>query len=259
MPEPKDINPPDNLDWQSWVDRWDRMQARHIPRRTERFETIVRLIKATQPHVTRVLDLGCGTGSLMLTIHTAFPAADITGIDFDPTMLWLARARCARLGSRARIELLDLRDPAWLQSITVPVDAVVSATALHWFTAGELAVLYRQIAGILKPGGMFLNADHAGSDVLTIQTEWERERDAMLAQEDAFHNETWEEFWAAFAQALNLDIDEIRKRVIGGWEGGIEEGLPLAWHFDKLREAGFVDVDCFWRCAYDAIYGGVRG
>ena len=38
---------------------------------------------------------------------------------------------------------------------------------------------------------------------------------------------------------------------------GVEEGLPLAWHFDKLTESGFSSVDCFWRCDCDAIYGGI--
>jgi hypothetical protein len=36
-------------------------------------------------------------------------------------------------------------------------------------------------------------------------------------------------------------------------------GLPLAWHFDRLRESGFAQVDCLWRCDGDAIYGGIKG
>jgi hypothetical protein len=34
-------------------------------------------------------------------------------------------------------------------------------------------------------------------------------------------------------------------------------GVPLAWHFDKLRAAGFTCVDCFRRLDCDAIYGGL--
>lgn len=38
----------------------------------------------------------------------------------------------------------------------------------------------------------------------------------------------------------------------------VEEGLPLAWHLDTVREHGFAHVDCFWRSDRDAIYGGIR-
>jgi hypothetical protein len=68
----------------------------------------------------------------------------------------------------------------------------------------------------------------------------------------------WDSFWTAYTAALGLDAAEADARVLGGWDGGVEEGLPLAWHLDALREAGFGAVDCFWRCDCDAIYGGFR-
>jgi SAM-dependent methyltransferase len=258
MTDRHDIRPPDDLDWQSWVDRWDRMQERYLVKRGERFEVIARLIGKTQDRVAKVVDLGCGTGSLMLDVLTAFPNTEVLGIDFDPTMLWLARARLERFGRRSHTELLDLREPSWLRAVPAPVDAVVSATALHWFSPAQLAGLYQQVAHILKPGGIFLNADHVGSDFQAIQREWERHRAQMREQEGTSQSDDWDGFWAAYSSALRLDVNEIHQRVIGGWEGGVEEGLPLPWHLDKLRENGFVHVDCFWRCDCDAIYGGIR-
>ncbi|MBI4765240.1 MAG: class I SAM-dependent methyltransferase, partial [Deltaproteobacteria bacterium] len=180
-----DITPPSDLDWQSWVERWDRMQERYLVRRTERFEVITRLMRQTPHGVSKVVDLGCGTGSLMRGILDAFPDAEVVGIDFDPTMLWLARARLEQFGQRSRIQLTDLRQPGWLRTVSAPVDAVVSATALHWLSPMELTVLYGQIAQILRPGGIFLNADHVGSDLPAVQQEWERHRADMREQEGA--------------------------------------------------------------------------
>ncbi len=253
-----DINKPPSLDWQSWVDRWDRMQERYLVNRPERFEVISRLIRRTQQTVTKVVDLGCGTGSLMLGVLDVFPNAEVLGVDFDPSLLWLARARLERFGSRSRTELLDLRNPSWTHSITGPVDAVISATALHWLSPAQLASAYHGIAQILRSGGIFLNADHVGSDSPEVQREWECHRAEMLKQEGKDQSDDWEGFWAEYSKALKLDAREIHQRVIGGWEGGVEEGLPLSWHFDRLRENGFVHVDCFWRCDCDAIYGGIR-
>jgi hypothetical protein len=64
----------------------------------------------------------------------------------------------------------------------------------------------------------------------------------------------WDGFWDAYLHALGA-----APRKAGGWEGGVEVGLPLAWHLDVLRACGFRAVDCFWRCDCDAIYGGVAG
>ena len=50
--------------------------------------------------------------------------------------------------------LNDLRQPSWIEAVESPVDAVVSATALHWLTPEQLAGLYRQIAQVLRPGGI---------------------------------------------------------------------------------------------------------
>ena len=253
-----DIRPPPDLDWQHWVDSWDRMQERYLVERNQRFETMVRLIRETQDSLEAVLDLGCGTGSLMSSVLEAFPEARVSGIDFDPAILWLAEARLARFGDRSRVLLADMRRASWTRDVPSGLDAVVSATALHWLAEPQLASLYPQVAALMRPGAIFLNADHVGSDCPGIQRVWERGRDFALSRQGGARSDHWDDFWGAYSRALGLDLDPIRRRVAGDWEDGVEEGLPLAWHFDRLRESGFGSVDCFWRTDCDAIYGGVR-
>jgi len=139
-----------------------------------------------------------------------------------------------------------------------PLDAVVSATALHWLNAAQLSGVYRQIGPLMRPGAIFLNADHAGSDCPGIQRAWELQRDLALSRQGGAQGDHWDAFWREYSQALGLDLDPIRRRVAADWEDGVEDGLPLAWHLDRLRESGFASVDCFWRSDCDAIYGGVR-
>ena len=234
------------------------MQERYLVERHERFETMIRIIRDTQPRISRILDLGCGSGSLMLELLEAFPEAKVIGIDYDPTLLLLARGRLAGFGERATIVLADLRDAKWVDNISTPVNAVVSATALHWFTENHLSKLYEQIAAVMRSGGIFLNADHVGSGSEAIQTAWERNRQAMRLSESDPNADDWDGFWNDYFDALGLDIRDFHQRVVGGHEDGIEEGLPLTWHFDMLRKSGFSSVDCFWRLDCDAIYGGIR-
>jgi SAM-dependent methyltransferase len=273
--------PPD-FDWEHWVARWDQMQSYYLVRREERFALLARTVRDIAGPSACVVDLGCGPGSLMETVLEALPQAEVWGIDFDPAALLLARVRLARHGQRAHVALADLRSPTWRIGIRAnglpnQVDAVISATALHWLKPGPLATLYRQIAALLRPGGVFLNADHVGSDWPPLQAGWERHRTEMraargeggtAANERSVNTEPgspepWDAFWASYLSALDADATgprstEAAARVLGGWDGGVEEGLPLAWHLDALREAGFGAVDCFWRCDCDAIYGGIR-
>ena len=170
------VSIPKHIDWRPWIKRWDRMQDFYIPARKERFEIIVQLIADSQRKISRVLDIGCGTGSLMMPVLQKFPAAEVWGVDFDATLLVLAKNRLAKFGERVKLVRADLRKKGWTGIVGGPFDAIVSATALHWFSPAQLSRLYKQFAGILKPGGIFLNADHAGSCNEEILKEWQNQR-----------------------------------------------------------------------------------
>ena len=83
-------------------------------------------------------------------------------------------------------------------------------------------------------------------------------RTQILAQDTDLDSDDWNGFWKEYGRALGIDIQESNQRVVGGWEGGVEEGLPLEWHFRMLRENGFTSVDYFWRHDCDEIYGGIN-
>lgn len=101
----------------------------------------------------RILDLGCGTGTLAATIAAA--GAHVVGVDADAAMV--ARACSQHPG-------LDLRHgdahQLQLRPAEPPFDAVFSNAALHWMTRPR-AVL-RSVAAVLRPGGRFVG--EMGSD-----------------------------------------------------------------------------------------------
>jgi SAM-dependent methyltransferase len=246
---------PSNFNWQVWIDRWDRMQERYLVRRVERFNVIANLILTTQLKRCRILDLGCGPGSTMQHLLESLPEVQVIGVELDPTILALAELRLKRFGNRAKLIHADLRQLDWCKDIPLPINAVVSATALHWLNAEELAKLYTQLAQLLSHGGIFLNADHIPSKNPAIQKYWEKHREQMRVDEGHTTADDWDGFWKAYGEALGIDLAAIRQSFIKEWSG-VES--PLEWHLDKLRDSGFINLDCYWRSDCDAIYGGMK-
>jgi len=121
-----------------------------------------------------------------------------------------------------------------------------------------LRALYEGIYSLLNSGGVFLNADHVGSENKSVQEYWGNCREKRRNKENHADGGDWDSFWNDYSQAINIDLKAIHQQLSKDRESGMEEGLPLSWHFDKLREKGFQIVDCFWRCDCDAIYGGFK-
>ncbi len=45
----------------------------------------------------RILDIGCGTGTLDIIIKKAYPDAEVVGIDGDPKILEIARSKIKKV------------------------------------------------------------------------------------------------------------------------------------------------------------------
>ncbi len=101
-----------------------------------------------------VLDLGCGTGTLVLLVKDAHPDACVTGVDIDPRILALARAKVAAAGADVRLVEGSATDPPLAPA---SFDRVLSTLVLHHLTtAQKREALVRRI---LRPGGELHIAD----------------------------------------------------------------------------------------------------
>jgi len=105
-----------------------------------------------------VLDLGCGTGTLTVLLKQTHPEAEIIGMDGDPTMLKIARAKAA------------------LQNLTIPFDEgmafqlpypddsfdrVVSSLMFHHLAIEDKPRALHEAYRTLKSGGELLIVDFA--------------------------------------------------------------------------------------------------
>ncbi|MBX6362698.1 MAG: class I SAM-dependent methyltransferase [Gemmatimonadetes bacterium] len=137
------------------IDDYDQRIRTFVPGYEEmlrRTAETLRLLDATSP---AVVDLGTGTGALARCCLDVAPRARIVGIDDDPAMLELARAR---LGGQGDVELVH---GDFLLTPPPPADAIVACIALHHIPTPEAKrALYRRCAAVLRPGGVLASADY---------------------------------------------------------------------------------------------------
>ena len=91
-----------------------------------------------------------------------------------------------------------------------------------------------------------------------IQQAWDRLHTEVRTQEAHHDSDDWDGFWDKYSKAIGLNNREIHQRLLKEYKGAKKERLPLVWHLNQLIESGLSYVDCFWRCSFDAIYGGIR-
>ena len=100
-----------------------------------------------QPKI-KVLDLGCGTGTLTLMLKRAHPEAEVTGLDGDPQVLAIARDK-----SRGT----DIQwDEGLASSLPYPdstFDRVVTSLVIHHLVTDDKRRAFKEIFRVLKPLG----------------------------------------------------------------------------------------------------------
>ena len=105
----------------------------------------------------RVLDLGCGTGSL--TVRAARRGARVKGIDVNPEMLAMASRRVREAGCESRVELAEMGVAELDREAARSYDVVTSGLCFSELSDDEMAYALAQVMRILEPGGLLLVAD----------------------------------------------------------------------------------------------------
>jgi trans-aconitate 2-methyltransferase len=153
----------------------------------------------------RVLDAGCGSGRVTEQLLARLPRGHVVALDGSPAMIDEARRRLSAEGDRVTFVVADLLAPL---PVAPPVDAILSTATFHWVTDHDL--LFRNLAAILRPGGMFVAQCGGAGNIATV----------LAAAK-------------AVAPAFGLDP---------GWRGPWLFATPEATA-QRLTTAGFVEVD----------------
>jgi SAM-dependent methyltransferase len=229
--------------------------AAFFPRRAECIAAMLEVVTELLPAGRwRLLDLGAGTGSLSRVLLDRFPTATVVALDLDPVLMTIGRGALGEAGGRLAWRQLDLRGPGWVEALSrsTPFDAVLSLATLHHFTTREVAAIYADLASLIRPGGLLVNAEMlaAGSPSSHLARVFDEARRRGSPPADGW----WEAIEAnpAVAEAV-AERARLKERMRGAGRKRSAEA-----HCRSLRRAGFREATVGWRHLDEALVVGWR-
>lgn len=112
------------------------------------------------------LDVGCGSGRIVLALAARFPRSRFTGYELSAEAIAEARALAAHIGLRnARFEVRDVSDVELRRCF----DLVIAFRVIHEQARPEAAL--RAIAGALREDGVFLMQEIRGSSRIEVDVD----------------------------------------------------------------------------------------
>jgi phosphoethanolamine N-methyltransferase len=103
-----------------------------------------------------VLDIGCGSGGITLSLAEDYGAGRVVGIDVEQPVLDKAKQRAGERGLSGRVEFVRI-DPGPYPFPDASFDIVFSKDAMIHIPDKE--ALFADIFRLLRPGGRFLASD----------------------------------------------------------------------------------------------------
>jgi tRNA (cmo5U34)-methyltransferase len=215
-----------------------------IPFGEEQLDILLRLVINSQSEVRHFIDLGCGDGILASVILAQYPKANGLLIDYSDKMIESAKSRLGNCQNQ-RIINADISNSNWINTVIEKPEVIVSGFAIHHLKNSRKYELFEEVYSLLKPNGIFINVEHVRSasffgnnlfDELVVDTLYEK-----------LKNEGKEKSKALLITEHKNRPDQFENILI-----------PVTTQCDWLREIGFQDVDCFFKCFELSVYAGIK-
>ena len=212
---------------------FDNIIVKIIPYYDQMIQALIDSIQFDTFDKIRIIDLGCGTGTIAKRLADKFPNSKIVCLDIASNMIEIAKYKLQDhkntefiVGDFSKIDFHE------------QFDVVVSSLALHHIqTDNEKKEFYYKIYTILTNSGQFINAD-----VVLATTDYQQ----------AINMSRWIDY-----MNKSVPMEEILNKWIPGHK---TEDRPskLMDQLNWLEEIGFKNIDVLWKYYNFSVYGGMK-
>jgi len=212
-------------------EEFDKIILNLIPYYTEMIEALVLSIPFEKDRQIKVIDLGCGTGTIAHKIKTVFPNSQISCLDIAENMIKMAQIK---LGENMDYYI----DNFYEFTFDKKYDVIISSLALHHLTNDEnKKMFYRKIYNALTDNGVFYNAD-------------------VVLGSNSHLQDLYMTKWKAF-MGKNVSLDEIENKWIEKYKAE-DRPASLINHINWLKDIGYKNIDIVWKYYNYCVYGGYK-
>lgn len=229
----------------------------------------------------RAIEIGCGFGDTTLQILGADPRIQVQFNDKNPDRIQFTEDRLRRTGINPNRYFIAIGDALEVLhgTDTTSVDVIATAQTIHNFPnkgEGSKREYYEEIARVLVPGGLFVNADKY------VRTSFEGYREDLSGRMAEFadyalhHDPHGPDPLKKFGiYMLGFGLPEEQERVIAQKAKNIQALARWFNHLmldcephrlmneettrQELEEAGFVDIKTPWRKETAAVITALKG
>lgn len=222
------------------ADSYDDVIKRRVPLYNEMQTLMASILPFSKKEYIRVLDLGCGTGGTSVALLKEFPLARVTGVDSSQEMLAAAAAKVKHSTWRVDFLCRDIRVVGGQWPVVrgeEEFDVIISAFSLHYLNEDEKKAVFSICWSALKPGGMLIYSEAVSS-----------------SSEKVYQG--YMEKWKEFQRSNGFTEEEIGSHMLKF----IRDVKPLTIdkQLDLMIEAGFKDVECYFKYLNWAVFGGCK-
>ena len=225
---------------------YERKQRLLVPRKDEILDAVVDFIPFDKQQDIHILDVGAGQGALSERVLRRFTQARVTLYDSSEEMLSVAEQRLAGHAHRMSTVTGDFNAADWHTSIERPVDAVISAIALHYLRTERRQSFFQSVFDLLSPPGCFLNGGAFNTEDSFIQ---QRATLRMLEYTQTQLLET---------EGKQVAIEKLRENMKRESEKAGINRLLLREQCEVLQQAGFSSVEVVWRYLLMAVVAAYK-
>ncbi len=227
---------------------FSHLYAEHADIYTPERQNFIKILKSYYKHHlgesrdVQMLDLGCGDGIFIKELLKDFSFSAVL-VDGSADMIELAKKK---LADHKNLTFMAMKFEEIMETKPQlpPFDLVISSLAIHHLTRSEKKLLFKYIHSLLKSGSGFINMDVCLSPTTKIENWYmdiRKEKSAEMQAELGV-----EGYFDDFAER-HRDPEHHKKLD------------KVSDQLTDLKEAGFTDIDCYFKMGMFAAYGGKKG